>query len=89
MSARYWNNEGNSGRRRNECEHIYPLIELLQIPTTNTIFTMTVSTHTPDSLSKSNKHCVLIGKESVRIEERPIPECGPGQVLVYIMATGM
>jgi NADPH:quinone reductase-like Zn-dependent oxidoreductase len=41
------------------------------------------------STTTSNKHCVLTGKETVIIEDRPIPTCGPGQVLVHIMATGM
>lgn len=53
------------------------------------VFTMTASYSATSETNKSNKHCVLVGKESVRIEERPVPECGPGQVLIYIMATGM
>lgn len=36
-----------------------------------------------------NTHCVLTGKESVIIENRPIPKCGADQVLVKVMATGM
>jgi len=41
------------------------------------------------SPTTSNRHCVLTGKETVIIEDRPIPACGSGQVLVRIMATGM
>lgn len=41
------------------------------------------------TLNSPNRHCVLVGKESVRIEERPVPKCGPEELLVYIMATGM
>jgi hypothetical protein len=37
----------------------------------------------------TNKHCVLTGKETVVIEDRPVPKCGSDQVLVHVMATGM
>lgn len=37
----------------------------------------------------SNVNIVLTGKETVIIEDRPIPKCGPKDVLVKVMATGM
>lgn len=45
---------------------------------------MTVNGH-----STSNRHLVLTGKETLVVEDRPIPKCKPGHVLVKVMATGV
>jgi hypothetical protein len=36
-----------------------------------------------------NMNVVLTGKETVVLEDRPIPEIGPNDVLVKVMSTGM
>jgi hypothetical protein len=44
----------------------------------------------PDvQVAGSNINVVLTGKETVVLEDRPIPECPKGYVLVKVMATGM
>jgi hypothetical protein len=44
----------------------------------------------PDlQVAGSNLNVVLTGKETVVLEDRPIPECPKGYVLVKVMATGM
>lgn len=37
----------------------------------------------------ANVNVVLTGKETVILEDRPIPKCGPKDVLVQVMATGI
>ncbi|WVR07256.1 hypothetical protein IAU60_004297 [Kwoniella sp. DSM 27419] len=49
-----------------------------------------VSNGSANGHSKSaNMHCVLTGKEALKYENRPIPQCKPDQVLVKVMTTGI
>lgn len=36
-----------------------------------------------------NAHMVLLGREKMELQYRAIPEPGPDQVLIKVMATGM